>query len=133
MKKTIILIMILILIFLAGCTSTKYICYNGLETKNIKECTVYPTITLNEIKASRAVDNYGRGYVVGKDITFTRVNTYVQGGDWYSDVLFSERNTGSVAEVKLKIDGRTSSITCIDGCEAIGIQTPTDNETIKKD
>ena len=129
MKKIIMILAIFVLIFIAGCSSTKYVCYNGQETDDSDDCPTYPTITLNEIKASRAVDNYGRGYTLANSLTFTRVNTYPQGGDWYSDVLFSNRDTKEVYEVKLKIDGRTSSITCIEGCEPLGMQEVEINQT----
>lgn len=129
MKKKILIaiLMILIIIIITGCSNKVYVCYDGTQMDDADNCPVYPLITVNEMKAQKTVDNYGRGYASGKSLQFTRVNTYLENGDWYADTIFSDRTTDTVHETKLKIDGRTSSITCISGCEVLGLE---DNEAI---
>lgn len=125
-KTSFIALAILALVFLTAC-STTYVCYDGTHQKNAEQCPTYPHITLMESKVAQITDNYARAYSLSTGYQYTRVSIYPEGGDWFSDVLFSDRATESVYPIKLKIDGRTSSVTCIDGCSAIGV-----NESINK-
>lgn len=131
MKKTIFAIIILLTLLMTAC-STKYICYNGIETKNKKDCPAYPTITLTELKANRVSENWARAYTTNPELSYTLVTSYPTKGDWYSDILFTERETGQVNQITIKIDGRTSSVTCYEGCEHLNITTnQTQNVTIQ--
>lgn len=127
--KLLIILSVAALLFLAGCSKETYVCYNGHQVDKADECPVYPTITVIERKAAQAADNFARAYTLTGDLQFTRVNIYVEEGDWFSDVIFTNRQTKEVDQVKLKIDGRTSTVTCIENCAVLGIQQPALNET----
>ena len=137
-KSTIITLAIFALVFLTACSTTTYVCYDGTQQKDAKLCPTYPHIKLSESKVAQISDNYARAYSLSTGFQYTKVSIYPQGGDWFSDVLFSDRGTENVYPVKLKIDGRTSSVTCIDGCASIGIignvnqTTNSSNTTAKK-
>lgn len=121
-----LIILILFLIVLSGC-STKYVCYDGTQKSNPDDCPKYPRITVDENRAAIVVKNYGQGYAIGTNMVFTMVNIFVKEGNWYSDVLFSDRITSEKFEVRLQIDGRTSAITCISGCELLGKEDQNSN------
>ena len=90
------------------------------------KCPIVPVPTVAERDAERAVDNYGNAYALGKGDLFTRVNTYREAGHWYSEVLFTNARTGDVSQVKLKIDGKTTSISCVSGCDYLGLTDSTE-------
>lgn len=123
LTKIMIIVLAILLLLLTACSNKTYVCYDGTETKNIKECPVYPKVIVTEQKVAKTADSYGAGYASGKQLQYTRVNMYLDKGDWFVDALFSDRTQGKVYETKIKIDGRTTSVTCMQGCEILGINS----------
>ena len=122
MKKNILFLSLVILLFsLSACSKIMYICYNGEQMEDPNNCPTYPTITIDEEKAVETTTNYAKGYATGKQLTYSLVNTYPAAENWYSDLIFSKKETNDVYEVKIEINGKTGSVTCIQGCQAIGI------------
>ena len=125
MRKLIFALLIILVLLVAGCSKV-YVCYDGTQQKNPEKCPIVPVPTVAERDAERAVDNYGNAYALGKGDRFTRVNTYREAGHWYSEVLFTNARTGDVSQVKLKIDGKTTSISCVSGCDYLGLTDSTE-------
>jgi hypothetical protein len=117
MKWFIVLVVASFLI--AGC-STKYVCYDGTTQKEQRKCptVAIPVITLAD--ATRSMENYGNAVAQAKREAYTKVNIYAQNGSWYSTGLFTNSETNSIKQVQFKIDGKTSEVTCITGCDYIG-------------
>lgn len=125
-KKLIFVSLALLLIILSACSQTTYICYNGEQLKDPLGCPTYPTIKIDEKKAVDISTNYAKGYSTGKQLTYSLVSTYPAAEHWYSDIIFSKKDENVVYEVKIEINGKTGSVTCIQGCQAMGI-APKDN------
>lgn len=119
------IILILFLFTLSACTETTYICYNGLQLEDPSGCPTYPTIKIDEKKAIETSTNYAKGYATGKDLSYSLVNTYAAAEHWYSDIIFSNKDDYAVYEVKIQINGQTGSVSCIQGCQAMGITSQT--------
>ena len=113
MKKLILLIP---LIFLVACSSTIYVCYDGTIEEMQRDCPTMPAPTLTKVQAERSVDNFATAYARARDAQFSRVNTYFDQGDFYSEILFTQRDSTNVSRVKVEIGGRTGSVNCIEGC-----------------
>ena len=124
MGKKLFLFSIILLFTLTACSSTTYICYNGLQVNDFNECPTYPTIKIDEKKAVETSTNYAKGYSTGKDLSYSIVSTYPAAEHWYSDIIFSKKDENVVYEVKIQINGQTGSVTCIQGCQAMGISPP---------
>jgi hypothetical protein len=113
--KYAVIIALIILVLLSGCVRKTYICYDGQQKEAANKCPVAPRIT--EISAGQAVDNYGRAIAQAKQVSYTKVNIYYQNGAFYSNVLFSNAQTQTVKQVQLKVNGTTSDVTCVSGCD----------------
>ena len=102
MKKNILFLSLVILLFsLSACSKIMYICYNGEQMEDPNNCPTYPTITIDEEKAVETTTNYAKGYATGKQLTYSLVNTYPAAENWYSDLIFSKKETNDVYEVKV--------------------------------
>lgn len=125
MRKKLLFVGIVLLLFtLAACSETTYICYNGEQLEDPNGCPTYPTIKIEEKKAIETSTNYAKGYSIGKDLSYSLVSTYPAEEHWYSDIIFSKKDGNVVYEVKIQINGQTGSVTCIQGCQAMGISPP---------
>jgi hypothetical protein len=122
MKKILLVSLVLILLLAAGC-STKYVCYDGSVKDRERDCPIIPMPDIQERTARDAVNNYGQAFARAKGDTFTMVNLYRDGVDWYSNVLFSDFRTQEVNEATLRIDGRTATVSCVEGCAYLGVAT----------
>jgi len=114
-KLPLILLIILALIIITGCT--KYVCYEGSVQKDSSKCPVLPSLVVQEDTAGRATDNFGNAVAIAKHNSYTRVNMYSKNSTWYSNVLFTNPDTGKFTQVLLKISGQTGDVTCVTGCE----------------
>lgn len=103
--------------FLAACTTTVYVCYEGTLADRQQDCPTMPAPTLTQIQAERAADNFANAYSRAKQAQFSRVNTYFSEGNFFSEILFTEQQAGTVNRVKVEIGGRTGSVICIEGCD----------------
>ncbi len=119
MRKILLAILVLILLLVVGC-STKYVCYDGSVKDRERDCPTIPVPDIDVRTARDAVNNYGQAFARARGDTFTLVNIYRDGADWYSNVLFSDFRTQEVSEATLKINGRTATVTCIEGCAYLG-------------
>jgi len=119
MKITLAVITTLLMLSLLVLSSCKtiYVCYDGTRQEDSRDCPTVPYPVVTERDAEHAVDNYGVAYALAKTDKFTRVNVYAKDGDWYSDVKFTNIKNAEVHSVTLKVDGKTSSITCLLGCD----------------
>lgn len=127
MKKKLLFFSIILLFIVTACSSTTYICYNGKQLEDPSGCPTYPTIKIDEKKAVETSTNYAKGYSTGKDLSYSIVSTYPAAEHWYSDIIFSKKDENVVYEVKIQINGQTGSVTCIQGCQAMGISPPTNS------
>lgn len=117
-----LILLLLLLVIVSGCSKV-YVCYDGSEEKIAQKCPTVPYPSVSERDASQAVDKFGGAYALSKGDRFTRVNIYWENSHWYSDVLFTDIKTEVVNRARLKVDGKTSSITCIEGCAYLGLKT----------
>jgi hypothetical protein len=111
------IILILSLLFVAGCAKTVYVCYDGSERDDIKKCPIVILPKLTDIEAGRAVDNFGTAVAQAKRDTYTRVNIYTQNGTWFSNTLFTNSMNGTIKQVSFRINGKTGDVSCVSGCE----------------
>jgi len=117
-----VLILGIIIFLLSGC-ATRYVCYDGTEQKDIKKCPIFIMPKVSEIQAGQSMDSYGYAYAQAKGDVYTRVNLYQDNGTWYSNALFANSVSGIVRNVMFKIDGKTANITCLQGCDYLGVKT----------
>lgn len=115
-QKIIFLALILILISVSGC-SARYVCYDGTVEKKAEDCPTTELPNIVQRQAELAVDTFSSAYAQALQSRHHRVNTYREGADWYSEVIFTNIRTESINHVKLKIDGKTSSVSCVEGCD----------------
>ncbi len=120
-KKLFVAGLLVLLLIIAAC-SKEYVCYDGTTADRERDCPTLPPLTVVERDAGRAADNYGQAYARAKEAVYTRVNLYREGADWFAIALFDERRTGNVEEIKLKIDGRTATVSCVQGCAYLGLE-----------
>jgi len=117
------LILALSLLLISGCKKV-YVCYDGTTQDNERDCPIVPYPKITEKAAKSAVDKWGYAYASAKSDRFTQVNTFADKYDWKSDVLFTNSRTEEVNAITLKIDGKTATITCLTGCNYVGLTTP---------
>ena len=113
--KVSVLLLLVSALIISGCT-TRYVCYDGSVERKEGDCPVIPYPTVEMRRAEIAVDTFAGAYAQALGSRQHRVNTFRVEGDWHSEVLFTNLNTGSVNRVTLKVDGRTSSVSCVEGC-----------------
>lgn len=109
-----LIVLLVLAIFLSGCT--KYVCYDGTVQSSEKDCPIVPVPTVELRRAEMAVDTFSQAYARALGASHHRVNTYRAEGNWNSELLFTNTQTGTVNHVKLMVDGKTSSVSCIEGC-----------------
>lgn len=116
---TAFLIVLLLLIF----TGKKivYVCYDGTEQEDLKKCPAVPPLVITQKLADEAVTTYANAYAVPKGDRASVVNVYRNNMSWRSEVLFSNMKTQEVHRVLVNIDGKTSTITCLEGCDYLGL------------
>lgn len=117
MKKYLLITMGLLALLFLGACSTKYVCYEGTVVDNERDCPILPVIRVTDREAGAAADRFGQAHAQAKGDQYSRVNIYREEGDWFTNVLFIERQTERVHEATLKVDGRTTTVTCVSGCE----------------
>lgn len=120
MSKTyliIIAILTAIVIFQMFSTNEVIICSDGQMVDDFFDCPIDPTPSITARQAETAVQNYGSAQAQARGDRFTRVNTYKEGADYFSQTLFTNTQTSNVAEVTFKIDGKTANVECVQGCE----------------
>jgi hypothetical protein len=113
--KISLMALFLSLFLISGCT--KYVCYDGSVEKDESKCPLYNEPRVVQRQAEMAVDTYASAYASALGSRHSRVNTYRSEGNWYSEVLMTNTKTGTVSHITLKIDGVTSSVSCVEGCE----------------
>ena len=93
---------------------------NTLLIECIQGCEFKENINQYEVdkkRAEQAIDLYSNAYAYALGSSHRRITTYKENNDWYSDLLFTNIRTSTTNEVKLKADGKTFQITCIEGCD----------------
>lgn len=118
---------VLLLLLIFGGKKTVYVCYDGTEEKNANDCPSIPPLTITEKEAKDAMIDYASSFarsrpgVIGSVIgEVSRINS-----SWQAYVTFANSRTNEFNELKFLIDGKTSSITCIEGCDYL--KTPVTN------
>ncbi|MFA6073056.1 MAG: hypothetical protein WC758_03015 [Candidatus Woesearchaeota archaeon] len=112
-----VVVIILVLFLIFGKTKTTYICYDGVKQSDSNKCMSVPPLTITQKQADAAVTTYANAYAMSRGDRASIVNIYRSNLSWHSDVLFSNAKTKEVHTVILNIDGKTSSITCLEGCD----------------
>ncbi|MCC7574638.1 hypothetical protein KO361_03535 [Candidatus Woesearchaeota archaeon] len=115
LTKTYLLILVFAMLLISGCT--KYVCYDGSVERDEDKCPLVVEPKILQRQAETAVDTYSAAYASALGSRHSRVNTYKVGGDWHSEILFTNIRTGTVNHVTFKIDGVTSSVSCFEGCD----------------
>jgi hypothetical protein len=110
------------LMFISGCSSTIYVCYDNTTKTDQSKCPIVPVPAVTELDAGKAMDSYGFAVAQAKKDSYTRVNLYSQGGSWYASVLFTNSETASIQKLLFKIDGKTADVSCITGCDYLKIK-----------
>ena len=129
LKKLYLVVLVLFLLVLGGCT--KYVCYDGSVENREGECPVFEEPRIVQRQAENAVDVYSSAYAQALGARHHRVTTYREDSDWFSEVIFTSVHSNKVNHVTLKIDGVTSSVVCVEGCEYLsGTDVEEVNETI---
>jgi hypothetical protein len=110
---------ILLLLLIFGGKKIVYVCYDGTEQQVASKCPAVPSLTITEKEAKDAMIDYASSFarsrpgvvasVIGE---VSRVNS-----SWLAYVTFSNSKTNEFSELTFSIDGKTSLITCIEGCE----------------
>lgn len=123
-----ILSLVLILLLIFGGKKTIYVCYDGTEQKNENKCPSVPPLTISVKEAKNAIIDYSTSYARSKPGTVATVigDPHRVNSSWQVDVGFSNTRTEEFNQLTFNIDGKTSAITCINGCEYL---LPTANET----
>ncbi|MGV8169578.1 MAG: hypothetical protein ACP5N3_06000 [Candidatus Nanoarchaeia archaeon] len=109
------LIILLILVFRGK--ETVYVCYDGTEQEIASKCPAVPPLTITQKQADTAATTYANAYAVSKGDRASIVNVYRQNSSWRSEILFSNIKSQEVHRVFVNIDGKTSTVTCLEGCE----------------
>ena len=125
-KVALVTIFLGLLIVISAC-STKYVCFDGSIQKISEKCPKYPVPAKIERDARLSVENFGNSYALAKGDRFTMVNLFASQGDWYADTLFFNQKTSEVNHVKFFINGSTTSVECIEGCDYIGMENITNS------
>lgn len=114
-NKISLIILVLALFLISGCT--KYVCYDGSVERDESKCPVVLEPRVVQRQAEIAVDTYASAYASALGARHSRVNTYRSESNWHSEVLLTNTKTGTVKHLTLKVDGITSSVSCLEGCE----------------
>jgi len=109
-------IILLLIVIFAG-KRTIYVCYDGTEQKIATKCTAVPPLYITQKQADSAVTTYSNAYALSKGDRSSVVNTYRLNTSWRSEVLFSNVKSQEVHKVLFNIDGKTSTINCLEGCD----------------
>lgn len=116
-KKLSLLILVVAILIVLLFNTTKYVCYDGTIEKDDANCPILPNPKVLQRQAENAVDTYASAYASALGARHSRVNTYRQDGHWQSEILLTSTKTGTVRHVTLKVDGTTSSVSCVEGCD----------------
>jgi hypothetical protein len=116
-----IVVVVLAVLLIIGKKQITYVCYDGTEQQELKKCPAVPALTIDVKKATEAINNYARAYASSKSDTYSIVNVYRNGSLWQTEVLFSSIKTKEVHSVNLDVDGKTATVTCITGCDYLGL------------
>ncbi|MGV8162993.1 MAG: hypothetical protein ACP5N2_06705 [Candidatus Nanoarchaeia archaeon] len=113
------LIVLLLLLF----TGKKivYVCYDGTEQAELRKCPAVPPLTITQKLAEEAVTTFANAYALPKGDRASVVNVYRMNSSWKSELLFSNIKTQEVNRVLVNIDGKTSTVTCLEGCDYLGL------------
>lgn len=117
-RKLLVVFLFVFVLVISGC-STKYVCYDGSVQKDAARCPLLPTASIHQRQAEMAVDTFASAYASVLGSRSHRVSIYRFEENWRSDVLFTNIRTESVDQVVFEIDGRTASVSCIEGCDAL--------------
>jgi hypothetical protein len=117
-------VILLLLVIFSG-KKTVYVCYDGTEQQDIKKCPVVPPLYITQKQADAAVTTYANAYALPKSDRIFVVNIYRTNSSWKSTVAFSGIKSNTTHEILFNIDGKTSTVTCLEGCEYLGILNST--------
>jgi hypothetical protein len=117
------ILLVLSLIFVSGC-STKYVCYDGTVQKDISRCPVIVQPKVLQRQAENAASNFASAYAQALGARQSIINTYREGANWESEVLFTVVKTGDIYRLVLEIDGQSARVSCVDNCDFLDV----DNE-----
>jgi hypothetical protein len=115
--------LILLLMVIFGGKETTYVCYDGTEESKQSDCKSSPPLTITAKAAKDAVTDYVNSYARSKPGLIGSVIGEVsrQNNSYISDVTFANSRTSQFNELTFLIDGKTSSVTCIEGCAFLKI------------
>jgi hypothetical protein len=120
-KFMFILVILSSLTLLTGCARTEYVCYDGSVQKTIAKCPIIQVTALTSQDAETIADNYGRAVASAKRDSYTKVNVYMKNSTWYANILFTNSDSGNIANVLLKIHGQTGDVSCVTGCDYLAV------------
>jgi hypothetical protein len=114
---------IFLLMVIFGGKETIYVCYDGTEEKRQSDCESAPPLAITAKAAKDAVTDYVNSYARSRPGLIGSVIGEVsrQNNSYLSDVTFSNSRTAQFNELTFRIDGKTSSVSCIEGCEFLKI------------
>lgn len=117
-RKLLVGCLLVFVLVISGC-STKYVCYDGSVQKDAARCPLLPTASIHQRQAENAVDTFAGAYASILGSRSHRVSIYRFEADWRADFLFTNIRTESVDQVVFEIDGRTASVSCVEGCDVL--------------
>ncbi len=100
-------------------TDETFVCYDGSEREDMADCPSYPATTLEERQASTIANNYGNAIQSAKGDNYNQITTYWEGGNYYSSLMFSDREGGYTHEMLVQVNGTTGRTNCVEGCDYI--------------
>lgn len=114
--------LMLLLVLLFG-RKEVYVCYDGTVKDTEKQCPAVPPLTITEKEAKAAITDYTNSFARSRIGLIGTVIGEVtrQNSSWRSDVTYSNSRTNEFYELTFLIDGKTSAITCIEGCEFLKV------------
>ena len=115
-NKLYLVILVVSLLLISGC-STRYVCYDGSVERDADLCPIVELPTVIQRQAEHSIDVYASAYAQALGSRHHRVNTYRDGPNWVSQLLFTNIVSQDVHHVTLSVDGRTASVSCIEGCD----------------
>ncbi len=121
--------LLVVILLVAACTPTVYVCYDGTTQEDASKCPVLATPKILQRDAERVADNYGGAYALAKNSRYTRVNTYKDEANWNVNVLFTDAKSGNVVQVTFQVNGTTQTVSCIDGCDYLNTTQNITNTT----
>jgi len=122
---------ILLLFLVFGGKNAVYVCYDGTEEESAKDCPSVPPLTITEKEAKAAMIDYSTSFARSRPGVIASVIGEVSriNSSWQAHVTFSNSRTGDFNELKFLIDGKTSSITCVEGCDYLKTQETNSSTT----